>query len=60
MDFNRLPLWSAFSVVSIISFFFKYHPDYDINYLLSFNVVMWVFVGLFYVSEFAYKKIKKK
>lgn len=60
MNWNKLPLWSAALVVSIISFFFQYHPDYTIDYLLGFNAVMWSVCGLYYAGESVYFKIKRK
>lgn len=60
MDFNKLPLWTAFAFVSFASLLFLSSPDYTINYLLGYNIVMWVFCGSIYAGEFLYLRLRKK
>jgi len=58
MDINKLPLWSAFAFVTLISFAFLTNPAYDLNYISGFNLIMWCFCGLIYSGEIIYKKIR--
>ncbi len=56
IDFNKLPLWSAFLAVTIISLFFLTSPDYDFDYILKYNLAMWCICSFAYIGEAAYKK----
>jgi hypothetical protein len=55
----EIPLWTAFVGITVLSLFFLYSPDYTLNYILGFDLVMWGICGLVYAGEFAYKKLRK-
>jgi len=52
----KLPLWSAFLGLTLLSFLFLFIPDYNINYILKFDGVMWFICCLVYVGEGVYEK----
>ena len=54
----NLPLWSAFAVITIISLFFLLSPDYDLDYIIRYNLAMWCICSFIYIGESAYKKVK--
>jgi len=52
----KLPLWSAFAVTTILSFFFLLHPDYNLTYILLWNIGMWSLCGIIYLGWFVVRR----
>lgn len=55
----KYPLWWAFVSITALSFLFLGSPDYTLDYILGFDLVMWCICGLIYSGELAYKKLKE-
>jgi hypothetical protein len=56
----KYPLWWCAVSIVALSFLFSFSPDYSIEYILGFDLVMWAVCGLIYSGEFAYNKLRRK